>query len=289
MNEPVCDTLEEGISATKNALHLVNAEVRKSGQRARALDTMFARKAVQECEAVACLLRADLRFPATAHLRTLTNVCATIRKLREGDPAANYMLFLESGTVEAIRVLKTSEETGYRVTSIDTDEGWSNLQQGIEREYDHKFKGWDSWTNDRQWKKSVLLADDWLAFVHQLMEWYNKIQHASSLGLAMEFIASHSFFIRADDGNDRDHAWDRLIRLADWLTHPTTIGMLAYGLLYDTMRTATNNPGGIVSEHMEDVEGRLNQLWEEAQVRTIEDVVVIPKRHWQTSSSSAEQ
>lgn len=280
MNELVCETLEEGISATKSALHLVDAEVRKSGQQARAFDTMFTRKAIQECEAVACLLRADLRFPATAHLRTLTNVCATIRKLREGDPAANYMLFLESGTFEATRIFKTSEETGYRVTSIDTDEGWSALQHGIEGKYGHRFKGLDSWTDDPQWQKSVLLADDWLAFVHQLMQWYNKIQHASSLGLAMEGIAGLSLFIRSDDDRiDKDHALDRQIRLADWITHPTTIGMLAYGLLYDTVRTATNNPGGIVSERMETVESRLDKLWQQKEVRTIQDIVVIPKRY----------
>ena len=276
MNAAICETLEEGIAATKNALYLVDTEVQKSGQKTRVVDKMLVNKAIQKCEAVSCLLRVGLRFPATAHLRTLTNVCATIRKLRDGDPTANYKLFLEGATVESMRVLKASEETGYRVTSIDTDEGWSKLLQDMEKEYEHRFKGVDSWTGDSQWEKSVLVADDWLAFVYQLMQWYNKCQHASPLGLMVENIASLPLFVITADGNDKDFVLDRLIRLADWLTHPTTIAWLAYGLLYQIMRTATNNQGGMVRQHMEDVEDRLNRIWDATQVRTIDDVIIIP-------------
>ena len=276
MNAAICETLEEGISATKNALHLVDAEVQRSGEKTRVIDKMLVNKATQECEAVSCLLRVGLRFPATAHLRTLTNVCATIRKLRDGDPTANYKLFLESANVESMRVLKASEETGYRITPIDTDEGWSKLLQDMEKQSEHRFKGVDSWTGDSQWEKSVLVADDWLAFVYQLMQWYNKFQHASPLGLMVENIASLSLFVLTADGNDKNFVLDRLIRLADWVAHPTTIAWLAYGLLYQIMRTATNNQGGMVSQHMEDVEDRFNKIWDAMQVRTIDDVIIIP-------------
>ena len=279
MNDEICGVLEEGIAVAKNALHLVDAEVGKSGDKARAFDKMFVAKAIQECEAVTCLLRANLRFPATAHLRTLTNVCATIRKLRDGDPAANYVLFLNSAIVEASRVLKASERTGYRVTLLDTSAGMAELLQEIEVEYGHRFRRVDSWVDDPGWQKTVLMSDDWLSFVYQCLQWYHKIQHASSLGLALEGIANHSLFMRTDDGNDKDRVWDRIVRLTDWLTHPATIGIMAYRLLSDTMKTATNNQGGIVNQQMENVEIRLNQIWKDTKFRNIDDVTFLPKSH----------
>ena len=275
-NHSTCELLELGIGAAKEAIPAVQTRVIQMAEPVRAFDIQIVKKAIEECEAVVCLLRSDLRTPATAHIRTLTNTCATVLQLNSDGPAKNYTRFFASAVFESMRIFAASLQTGYPLTFITRDAGWDSFKEELKREHNHDFKRRDSWVEDSSWQSTILLQDEWLSLAYQFVQWYDKFQHATPLGLSMEGAAQLIVLVPAQHSAFNKQALDRSIRISDYLTRPEVTGWLAHGLLRRIIETTMDGKPSPASLQMEETELKLIEAVKGITPKTINDLVVFP-------------